>query len=118
MAKQVINIGTIDDDGTGDTIRAGGDKINDNFTELYGLIWNETTVNLASAGWSASAQTETISGLTASSDVLVFPPVDRTAYLAYGAAQISATATGTNTITFTCTTTPVADINNVIVLWR
>src|SRR6056300_332312 len=35
MAKQTINIGTVADDGTGTTIRAGGDLINDNFTELY-----------------------------------------------------------------------------------
>lgn len=37
MAQQTINIGSTADDGTGDTIRAGGDKINDNFTELYGF---------------------------------------------------------------------------------
>jgi len=35
MAKQIISIGTIANDNTGDTIRVGGDKINDNFTELY-----------------------------------------------------------------------------------
>jgi hypothetical protein len=35
MAQQTINIGTTANDGTGDTIRDGGDKINDNFTELY-----------------------------------------------------------------------------------
>jgi hypothetical protein len=36
MAKQTINTGTIANDGTGDTIRDGGIKINENFTELYG----------------------------------------------------------------------------------
>lgn len=35
MAQQTINIGAAPDDGTGDTIRVGGDKINDNFDELY-----------------------------------------------------------------------------------
>lgn len=35
MAKQSIDIGTTANDDTGDTLRAGGDKINDNFTELY-----------------------------------------------------------------------------------
>jgi len=35
MAQQTINIGAAPDDGTGDTIRAGGAKINENFTELY-----------------------------------------------------------------------------------
>ena len=35
MAKQVIGIGSVANDGTGDTIRAAFDKCNDNFTELY-----------------------------------------------------------------------------------
>jgi Bacteriophage T4 gp9/10-like protein. len=37
MAQQTINLGTVANDGTGDTLRDAGDKINDNFTELYGL---------------------------------------------------------------------------------
>jgi hypothetical protein len=35
MAQEVINIGAIADDGTGDTIRGAGIKINNNFTEVY-----------------------------------------------------------------------------------
>ena len=35
MAKQIINIGAVANDGTGEGLRDGGDKINDNFTELY-----------------------------------------------------------------------------------
>ena len=35
MAQQVIGIGTNANDGTGDTLRAAMDKINDNFTEVY-----------------------------------------------------------------------------------
>ena len=35
MAQQLINIGVTADDGTGDTIRGAGIKINDNFTELF-----------------------------------------------------------------------------------
>jgi len=34
-AKQIINIGTTANDGTGDPIRDAFDKCNDNFTELY-----------------------------------------------------------------------------------
>jgi len=38
MAQQTIDLGTLGGvDGTGDSIRAAGDKINDNFTELYAL---------------------------------------------------------------------------------
>lgn len=40
MAQQTVNLGTTANDGTGDTLRAGGDKINDNFTELYGVVRN------------------------------------------------------------------------------
>ncbi len=35
MAKQTINIGSSANDGSGTTIRAGGDLINDNFNEIY-----------------------------------------------------------------------------------
>ncbi len=35
MAKQVLNVGSAPDDGTGDTVREGAIKTNDNFTELY-----------------------------------------------------------------------------------
>ena len=35
MAIQTIGIGTVADDGTGDSLRVAGDKINDNFNEIY-----------------------------------------------------------------------------------
>lgn len=35
MAKKIINVGSSANDGTGDTLRSGAQKINDNFTELY-----------------------------------------------------------------------------------
>jgi len=37
MSKQVIGIGTIANDGTGDTLRNAFDKTNDNFDELYSV---------------------------------------------------------------------------------
>ena len=36
MAQQIVNIGTVANDRTGDTWRDAFDKSNDNFTELYG----------------------------------------------------------------------------------
>ena len=48
MAKQTINIGTTANDGTGSTIRAGGDLINDNFNEIYTELGDGTTLALAS----------------------------------------------------------------------
>lgn len=46
MAKQTINLGTTPNDGTGTTLRVGGDMINNNFTELY-----------KSTGWEAVVDT-------------------------------------------------------------
>ena len=34
MAYQAIGIGSSANDGTGDTLRIGADKVNDNFVEL------------------------------------------------------------------------------------
>ena len=49
MAKQALNLGTAANDNTGDTLRAGGDKINDNFTELYTAIGNGSNTQLSVA---------------------------------------------------------------------
>ena len=38
MTKQIINIGTQGNDGTGDSIRDSFDKVNKNFTELYAVF--------------------------------------------------------------------------------
>lgn len=35
MSQQTINLGAAADDDTGDSLRVGGGKINDNFTEIY-----------------------------------------------------------------------------------
>lgn len=38
MSKQLINLGTTVNDGTGDALRVGAQKINENFTELYNFL--------------------------------------------------------------------------------
>ena len=38
MARQNIGIGTVANDGTGDSLRDGMDKVNDNFIELYEAV--------------------------------------------------------------------------------
>ena len=45
MAKQTINIGTTANDGSGSTIRAGGDLINDNFNEIYNKLGDGTDLH-------------------------------------------------------------------------
>ena len=44
MAQQLINLGALADDGTGDTIRGAGIKINNNFTELYATPFAQTSI--------------------------------------------------------------------------
>ena len=52
MSKQSLNIGSSANDNTGDTLRVGGDKINDNFNELYTAIGNgvATQISVTNAG--------------------------------------------------------------------
>ena len=46
MAKKIIDLGTVDDANTGDSLYEGGGKINDNFTEVYDAV----TLNTAKVG--------------------------------------------------------------------
>ena len=48
MAKQTINIGSSADDGSGSTIRAGGDLINDNFNEIYTELGDGSSLSITS----------------------------------------------------------------------
>ena len=57
MAYQALELGTTADDGTGDSLRIGGDKINDNFVEFYTALGTGTAI---SSGISASATIVTL----------------------------------------------------------
>ena len=46
MAKQALGLGTVANDNTGDTLRAGGDKINDNFDEIYSALGNGSSLTV------------------------------------------------------------------------
>ena len=59
MAYQALGLGTTIGDGTGDTIRDGGDKINDNFVEIYTLLGTGTALT---SGISATATVVTLAG--------------------------------------------------------
>ena len=51
MAKQTIAIGTIANDGTGDTLRNSFDKVNDNFDEVYSFTgWEQITDSTYTSG--------------------------------------------------------------------
>jgi|MDSW01.2.fsa_nt_gb hypothetical protein len=57
MAKQTLNLGSAADDGTGTTLREGGDIINDNFDEIYADLGDGTNLGIAS-------KTETLTNKT------------------------------------------------------
>jgi len=59
MAYQSIGLGTTEGDGTGDTLRIGGDKVNDNFVEIYTLLG---TGSALTSGISASSSVVTLAG--------------------------------------------------------
>ena len=59
MAYQSIGIGSSAGDGTGDTLRIGADKVNDNFVEIYTLLG---TGSALSSGISATASVVTLAG--------------------------------------------------------
>ena len=45
MALNLINRGSLANDGTGDNLRAGAEKVNANFTEIYTALGNGTVIN-------------------------------------------------------------------------
>jgi len=61
MAKQTINIGSSANDGTGSTLRAGGDLINDNFNEIYTAFGDGSTLT---SGFVTASSTNTFTNKT------------------------------------------------------
>ena len=59
MPKQTIFRGSVANDGTGDNLRFGAEKINDNFTELYTLLGDGSTLASGTVVTTAEAQTLT-----------------------------------------------------------
>jgi len=66
MSKQTINVGTNQDDGTGDSLRAAFVKVNDNFTEVYNELGGVALSNIKMSG-------STISTDTADSGIIIDP---------------------------------------------
>ena len=54
MAKQSIGLGSSPNDGTGDNLRVGGDKVNDNFNEIYTALGNGTDLQITTSGASSN----------------------------------------------------------------
>lgn len=78
MSKQTVNIGSAPNDGTGDSIRVGMNKINLNFSEIYNAIGNGTNVSDISV---INASASGGGSLSYSNRVLTFTPPELSSYL-------------------------------------
>jgi len=67
MAKQTIDIGSSANDGTGSSLRAGGDLINDNFNEIYTAFGDGSTL---SSGFVTTSATQTLTNKTLTSPTI------------------------------------------------
>lgn len=61
MTKQIIETGSSANDGTGDTLRAGAQKINANFTELYNSIYSLPAAGVGTSGTLGGVKVDGIS---------------------------------------------------------
>ena len=75
MAQEVINIGAQADDGTGDTIRRAGIKINNNFTELYARPSVASDINVVQNNISTTASNADIVIKPSGTGNIVFPGI-------------------------------------------
>ena len=75
MAQELINIGITADDGTGDTIRGAGIKINNNFTELYANPLASTTLGFLQNEISSTASNADIVLKPSGTGAVLFPAI-------------------------------------------
>ena len=64
MAYQSLGLGSSANDGTGDDLRTGGDKINDNFVEIYTKLGNGSALTSDTVALLTATQTLTNKTLT------------------------------------------------------
>jgi hypothetical protein len=60
MAKQLVNLGSVPNDGTGDPLRTSFDKTNDNFNEIYTIFGDGTTLGIGTATYAGVAGVATV----------------------------------------------------------
>lgn len=72
MVQQVINIGTVADDGTGDTFRGAFDKTNDNFDELFPLA-NNALAKTSGSPQTVTGEVDFTGGLKVNGNLVVQP---------------------------------------------
>ena len=69
MAKQTIGRGSSANDGTGDNLREGANKVNLNFNEIYTAIGDGTNVD---GTWKLQDDSSTEAIISANGEVLYF----------------------------------------------
>ena len=101
MAYQSLGLGTTAGDGTGDEIRVGGDKINDNFVELYTLLGTGSalTSGISSTSTVVTLASPSITGVASFADGSVSAPAianigDSNTGIYFGAADTVNVTTG------------------------
>ena len=103
MAKQLVNLGSVPNDGTGDPLRTSFNKTNDNFNEIYTTFGDGSTL---SAG-NISANYANVAGVATVAQGIIGAPnlnvgiVTANGFISQaGVTPVVITHTGT-TLTFT-----------------
>ena len=78
MTRQNIAIGTTANDGSGDTLRSGGSKINDNFVELYQAFGVDS--NYLTTGISFDSGEINIAGLNFTTTISAYDPASNVTF--------------------------------------
>ncbi|MDR7103001.1 hypothetical protein [Croceicoccus sp. BE223] len=109
MAQQTINLGAGPNDNTGDDLRAGGEKINANFTELYAevatipdaytdeqvrdvfaaMVQDSSTIDFTNNDGGDTASLAVISSAVKPTESIVIACSDETTALAAGTAKVT-----------------------------
>lgn len=104
MARKIISTGTVGNDGTGDDLRTGGEKINDNFRELYSTV----------AGLQIGAGGAILEGVGFSGGGIMFDGATRDSNLTNTILNVT-DPTGTNVITLPDSNGIVALMSDVLI---
>ena len=99
---------------------SGGSDVATDLAAMSSAIGNKAnpslavSVTIAVADWSNQTCTKSVSGVTASNNIVIAP--DPASFLAYGEAQIRATAQGSGTVSFACESVPDAAVTVIVLI--
>lgn len=75
MAKTLINLGSVQDDGTGDPLRTAGQKINSNFDEIYSTFGDGSTLTPISSNADTATYASTAGIATYAQELINAPNI-------------------------------------------